>query len=473
MIGMSTSTAAGRHRVVIVGCGFGGLFAARALKRADVEVTVIDRVNHHLFQPLLYQVATGILSEGDIAPPIRDVLRKQKNTHVMLGEVTGIDLDAKALAVDTLGSLSSVPYDSLIVSAGAGQSYFGHDEYASFAPGMKSIDDALELRGRIFGAFELAELETDPLARAQWLTFVVVGAGPTGVEMAGQIAELAHRSLHKNFRSINPTEARVILVEAGPEVLPAYGGTLSRRTVKGLEKLGVEVVTHAPVTGVDALGVDTDVEDPRYMRIDARTTVWAAGVSASSLGAMIAAQSAATVDKSGRIAVEPDCSVAGRPEVFCVGDMMSLDELPGLAEVAMQSGRHAAKTIVRDLKGNPQRKPLRYKDLGTMATISRFRAVAMVGPLRISGFLGWLLWLFVHLTFLTGFKNRVATVFNWFIAFLGHGRPQRTITAQQVFARRALKARPDLATVVLPANAGWHTAGHRPADGQKADISGA
>jgi NADH dehydrogenase len=435
---------------VIIGCGFGGLFAARRFKRArNVEVTVVDRVNHHLFQPLLYQVATGILSEGDIAPPIRDVLRKQKNTRVVLGEVTGLDLDTKTLTIDTLGAVSELPYDSLIVAAGAGQSYFGHDEYATYAPGMKSIDDALELRGRIFGAFELAELETDPAARAGWLTFVVVGAGPTGVEMAGPIAELAHRSLGKNF-------------EAGPTVLPAYGGKLSASTVKGLEKLGCEVLTHAPVTGMDALGVDTGSQDPRYIRIDARTVVWAAGVAASSLGKMIADQSDASVDRSGRIVVGPDCSVAGRPEVFCVGDMMSLDDLPGLAEVAMQSGAHAARTIMKRVKGDQRQKAFNYHDLGTMATVSRFRAVAMVGPLRISGFLGWLLWLFVHLTFLTGFKNRIATVFNWFIAFLGHGRPQRTITSQQVFARRALKARPDIATVVLPRNAAWHTAGEHP-----------
>jgi NADH:ubiquinone reductase (H+-translocating) len=432
------------HRVVIIGAGFGGLFAARTLSKAPVAVTVIDKTNHHLFQPLLYQVATGILSEGDIAPPIRDVLRHSKNTEVLAAEVTDIDVAQQTIAVNTLGYTDTVRYDSLIVAAGAAQSYFGHQEFDKYAPGMKSIDDALELRGRIFGAFELAEREPDPEKRRHWLTFVVVGGGPTGVEMAGQIAELSRRSLHNNFRHIDPASARVILVDAGEALIPAFGKRLSGKALSGLRELGVEIHFGAMVTNVDATGVDVKTNDRGDIRIDAGTKMWAAGVSASPLGRMLAEQTGAEVDRSGRVKVRPDLTLPGHPEVFIVGDMIDLDHLPGVAEVAMQGGRFAAKTILRRLEsGTTDDKPFKYLDLGDMATISRFQAVAKFGPFRIAGFIGWVLWLFVHLTFLTGFKNRVATVFNWFIAFLGHGRPQRAITAQQVFARRALEQKRD------------------------------
>ncbi len=437
---MSGSGQPATHRVVIIGAGFGGLFAARALRKAPVDVTVIDRTNHHLFQPLLYQVATGILSEGDIAPPIRDVLRHSKNTEVVAAEVTHIDLAHRTLSLNTLGHTDEIGYDSLIVAAGAAQSYFGHEEFSKYAPGMKSIDDALELRGRIFGAFELAERETDPEKRRHWLTFVVVGGGPTGVEMAGQIAELSRRSLRDNFRNIDPASARVILLDAGDALIPAFGKHLSSKALSGLRELGVEVHFGAMVTNVDATGVDARTRAHGEIRIDAGTKMWAAGVSASPLGRMLAEQAGAEVDRSGRVKVRPDLTLPGHPEVFIVGDMIDLDKLPGVAEVAMQGGRFAARTILRRLgSGTSDDPPFKYLDLGDMATISRFRAVAKFGPLRVAGFVGWLLWLFVHLAFLTGFKNRVATVFNWFIAFLGHGRPQRAITQQQVFARRALE----------------------------------
>jgi NADH:ubiquinone reductase (H+-translocating) len=423
------------HRVLIIGAGFGGLFAAGALRRAPVEVTVVDRTNHHLFQPLLYQVATGVLSEGEIAPPIRGALRKQRNARVLLGEVVQIDLGQHEVVIDTIGERTRVVYDSLIVAAGATQSYFGHDEFAAEAPGMKTIDDALELRGRIFGAFELAELESDAKRRDALLTFALVGGGPTGLELAGQISELSRRALKGNYRAFDPRSARIIILEAGDAVLPPFPEPLQRRARRDLERLGIEVRLGNMVTGIDADGLDVKLKDGSIDRIEARTKIWAAGVQASPLGAILGEQSDASVDRAGRVSVHPDCTLPGHPEVFVIGDMMRLDHLPGLAEVAMQSGRHASRTIVRRLKGDTAQRPFRYRDLGTMATIARFRAVVSFGPVHITGPLGWLMWLFVHLAFLTGFKNRVAAVANWAVAFLGPGRPQRTITKQQVLAR--------------------------------------
>jgi NADH:ubiquinone reductase (H+-translocating) len=427
-------TAATRHRVVIVGCGFAGLFAARALRRAPVELVVVDKTNHHLFQPLLYQVATGVLSEGDIAPPIRDVLRRQVNTRVVLGDVLDVDVDKRRLTIDTLGDAMNLSYDSLIVATGASSSYFGNDEYARHAPGMKTIDDALELRGRIFGAFEIAELEPDDVSREPWLTFAIVGAGPTGVELAGQIAELSRRALRGNFRRFDPEAVRIVLLDAVDHVLPPYPERLRHRARRTLERMGVEMRLGTRVVGVDEGGVDIVDGDGETGRIEARTKIWAAGVQASPLGRLLADRAGAAVDRAGRVAVEADCSVPGHPEVFVVGDLMALDGLPGLAEVAMQSGHHSARTIVRRLRGRDA-KPFRYIDLGSMATIARFRAVATVGRLQLSGFVGWMLWLVVHLAFLTGFKNRISAVASWAVAFLGHGRRQRTITKQQVFAR--------------------------------------
>jgi len=428
------------HRVAIVGCGFAGLFAARSLKHAPVEVTVIDRTNHHLFQPLLYQMATGILSEGEIAPPIRDILRRQRNAAVMLGEVVGIDPERRVLQVEMLGSRSEVSYDSLIVATGATQSYFGNDQFAKDAPGLKTVDDALEVRGRIFAAFELAEKEADPAERERLLTFVVVGAGPTGVEMAGQIAELAHRSLQGNFRLIDPAAAHVILLDGGPKLLAAFPDSLQKTAATDLRRLGVEIHLSTMVTGVDERGVDTNSEDPKLKRIEARTKVWAAGVQASRLARVVAEATGAELDRAGHVKVEPDCTVPGHPEIFVVGDAMSLDHLPGLAEVAMQSGMHAGRTIAHRLRGENERRPFKYRDLGTMATISRFRAVASIGPIKLSGFIGWLAWLLVHLVFLTGFKNRFATLVSWTIAFVGRGRPERTITLRQALGPSQARA---------------------------------
>jgi NADH:ubiquinone reductase (H+-translocating) len=426
------------HRVVIVGGGFGGLFAARFLKRANVSVTLIDRRNHHLFQPLLYQVATGILSEGEVAPAIRDVLRRHRNVRVELATVTGFDLKGRVVtAARPDGSPRTYPYDSLIVAAGAGQSYFGHDEFSRWAPGMKTINDALELRGRIFGAFEMAESEDDPGARSAWLTFVVVGGGPTGIEIAGQIAELARHALKGNFRQINASEAKVVLFDGGKEILANFGDSLSGKAAGELERLGVEIHCASIVTGMDAFGVTVKGQDGGVRRIPSRTKVWAAGVQASPLAAQLADESGASSDRAGRIEVLADCTLPGHPEVFAIGDMMSLDKLPGVAEVAMQSGIHAANTIKRRLSGK-EAVPFKYRDLGSMATVSRFRAVVSFKGLRLSGFPGWLMWLVVHVTFMTGFKNRFTSLLHWANTFIGGQRAERTLTFRQVVARVAI-----------------------------------
>jgi NADH:ubiquinone reductase (H+-translocating) len=425
-----------RPRVVIIGSGFGGLFTAQRLRDADVDITVIGKTSHHLFQPLLYQVATGILSEGEIAPATREVLRRQENARVVLGEVIDIDLAARTVTATVLGRTTVHPYDELIVAAGAGQSYFGNDQFAEFAPGMKSIDDALELRGRIFGAFELAE---DPSEVDRLLTFVVVGAGPTGVEMAGQIAELAHRTLRRDFRRIDPTTARVVLLDAAPAVLPSFGEKLGDRARRQLNQSGVEVQLGAMVTDVDADGIEIKDADGQVRRINAATKIWAAGVQASALGRMLGDQSGAEVDRAGRVSVLPDLTLPGHPEVHVIGDMMALDRLPGVAQVAIQGGRYAADQIRRRLEGRAPKGPFRYKDKGSMATISRFHAVADLGKLKFEGFIAWMMWLVVHLFYIVGFKSRVTTVLHWLVSFLGRGRSQRVATQQQVFGRLALE----------------------------------
>ena len=431
-----------RHRVAIVGCGFGGLFATKRLRHVDVDVTVIDRTNHHLFQPLLYQLATGLLSEGDIAPPIRDVLRRQGNAQVVLGDVIAVDLASRRLTVERVGRRSETGYDTLILAAGARQSYFGHPEFAHDAPGMKTIDDALELRGRIFGAFEMAEAETDPDERRRWLTFVVIGGGPTGVEVAGQLVELSRRAMRRDFRRIDPAAARILLLHSGPAILESFPEPLRRRTTRDLQEMGVEIHLGTRVTAVDERGIETSSHDPALRRIEAATKFWAAGVEASPLGRIVAEAAGVELDRAGRVKVESDCTLPGHPEVFIIGDLMSLDGLPGVAQVAIQSGRHAADTIARRIAGDATPRPFRYRDLGTMATISRFRAVAVRGRLRASGFFAWVSWLTVHLVTLTGFKNRISVLCNWTIAFLSDRRPQRVITKQQVFAREALEAHP-------------------------------
>jgi len=431
---VSTAPEAGdiRHHVVIVGCGFGGLFAARALKgQPAVRVTIIDRTNHHLFQPLLYQVATGILSEGQIAPAIRDVLRRHKSLRVVLGEVEHIDLTAKEVHVDEFGKALTIGYESLIVAGGATTSYFGHDEFRQAASGMKSLDDALALRGEIFGAFELAEAESDAVARRRLMTFVVVGGGPTGVEMAGQLKELSRRALRRNYRRINPRDARVVLVEGTGHLLGSMGARVSRLTERKLARMEVEIHLGTMVSDMDDDGVEITNSDGDKQRIGAATKIWAAGTRASALGGLLAGGEGAELDKAGRVKVAPDCSLPGHPEVFVAGDLMALDDLPGVAEVAMQSGAHAAHTIVRRLRGK-EPKDFHYRDLGTLAAISRFTAVAHIGPVQVGGLIGWLLWLVVHITFLTGFKNRFGALARWAVSFVGRGRYERALTGRWV-----------------------------------------
>jgi NADH:ubiquinone reductase (H+-translocating) len=428
-----------RHRVVVIGSGFGGLFGTQALKRADVDITLVAKTSHHLFQPLLYQVATGILSEGEIAPATREVLARQRNARVLLGDVTKIDLAARTVTSKVLDRETVTPYDTLFVAAGAGQSYFGNDQFARFAPGMKSIDDALELRGRIFGAFEYAELASTPKEVERLMTFVVVGAGPTGVEMAGQIAELSRRTLRHDFRRIDPSRARIVLLDAAPTVLGAFGDRLGAKAAAKLRSLGVEVQLGAKVVGVDATGIDVEDADGARRRIESVCKVWAAGVQATELGAQLAEQSGAAIDRAGRVHVNDDLTLPGHPEVFVLGDMASLKGYPGVAQVAIQGARYAAEQVTRRLAGKPEQGPFEYHDKGSMATISRFSAVASIGSLRFTGFVAWLLWLAVHLVYIIGFKHRLTTLLHWALSFLGRGRSERTVTEQQVFARTAIE----------------------------------
>jgi len=439
-----------RHHVVVIGSGFGGLFAAKRLKKAKVDVTLISRTTHHLFQPLLYQVATGILSEGEIAPATREVLRRHKQVRVLLGDVTGIDLAARTVSSEVAGKATVTPYDSLIVAAGATTSYFGNDAFAANAPGLKSVDDALDVRARILSAFEFAELEQDETIRGEWLTFAVVGAGATGVEMAGQISELARRTLVGDFRSIDTRRTRIVLVDALDTVLGAFGTKLSAGAAKQLERLGVEVWLGEKVVDVAPTGLTVEDRSGVRTHIPARTTVWAAGVKASALGQTLSEQSGAELDRSGRITVQPDVTLPGHPEVFVIGDMMTLKDYPGVAQVAMQQGTYAADTIRRRLEGKPAPKPFHYFDKGSMATISRFKAVANVGSLRFGGFVAWLLWLVVHILYLVGFKNRVTTVLHWAISFLGRGRSERTTTHDQIAARSQAAGEPVAADRTTP-----------------------
>ena len=432
--GVSNTPMGQRHRVVIVGSGFGGLFAAKHLAGADVDVTLISRIPDHLFQPLLYQVATGILSEGEIAPATRDILRKQRNARVLLGDVSAIDVDARTVTSAARGVTTVTPYDSLVVAAGADTSYFGHDEFAAFAPGLKSVDDALALRGRIFTAFEVAELEPDARIRKELLTFVVVGGGPTGVEMAGQILEASRRTLRDDFRSIDPTDARVILIDALGNILGTFGHRLSALAARQLTDLGIEVWLNAKVVGIDARGVDLIDDRQEKHRVATRCIVWAAGVQASPLARQLGEQTGATVDRAGRVEVRPDLTLPGHPEVFVVGDMASLSHYPGVAQVALQGAKYAAERIKADRSGRAHHKPFKYFDKGSMATISRFRAVASVGPLRFGGLIAWLLWLVIHIFYLVGFKNRVTTLLHWSVSFLGNARSQRSGPDQQAAA---------------------------------------
>ncbi len=429
-----------RHQVVIIGSGFGGLSAAKTLKRTDVDIKLIAKTTHHLFQPLLYQVATGIISSSEIAPPTRVILRKQKNVQVLLGEVTHLDLSAKTVSSVLLGHTYVTPFDSMVIAAGAGQSYFGNDHFAEFAPGMKSVDDALELRGRILGAFEQAERSSDPAQREKLLTFTVVGAGPTGVEMAGQIAELSHHTLNGSFRHIDSTTARVVLLDAATAVLPQMGAKLGKYAQARLEKIGVDIQLGAMVTGVDRDGLTVKDSDGTIRRIESATKVWSAGVSASPLGRDLAEQSGVELDGAGRVKVLPDLSVPGYPNVFVVGDMAAV-EGAGLAQGAIQGGRYAAKAIGATLTGaDPaKRKSFQYFDKGSMATVSRFSAVAQVGRLEFGGRIAWLAWLVLHLVYLVGFKTKIITLLSWTVTFLGRHRGNLTITELQAYARTRIE----------------------------------
>src|SRR5689334_952022 len=420
-------------RVVIVGGGFAGLFEARRLGRAPVQVTLIDRAEHHLFQPLLYQCATGILSEGKIAAPLRAILRDHRNVEFALAEVTGIDVGRRqVLATRPAGKTIEFGYDYLIVGAGVEQSYFGHDEFAMYAPGMKTIEDALVIRRRVFGAFEMAESATDPAERRHWLTFALVGAGPTGVELAGQIREVATKTLRTEYRHIDPTDARVLLFDGAGAPLASFGPKLSAKAARTLDRLGVEQHMHSIVTQIDATGLSVRAEDGSVTRYEAATVLWTAGVAAPSAATTIAQAAGAKQDRAGRIEVGPDLSVPGHPEIMVTGDVMSLNKLPGVAEVAMQTGLYAGRRIRHDIAGKPTGKPFRYYDLGSAAYLSRGRAVVSVGKLQFAGFPGWVVWLFIHIGFLTGYRNRFGAVLSWWFAFTRDLRRERTYTTKQV-----------------------------------------
>ena len=418
-----------RHRVVIVGGGFGGLYAAKALKHAPVQVTLLDRRNFHLFQPLLYQVATGSLSPGEIASPLRAVFRHQKNTQILLGEATDLDVDGRRVLL----SDGDIEYDSLIIATGSGDYYFGHDEWKQFAPGLKSIEEATTIRHKILYAFEAAEREHDPEKRREWLTFVLAGGGATGVELAGALGEIAHDTLRRDFRSIDPRDAVIDLVEGGPRVLPTYPPDLSAKAEASLARLGVTVRANTFVTGVDANGVTVKTQSGHADRIRARTVIWSAGVRASSFGQVIGRRLGAELDKSGKVKVNPDLSVPGHPEIFVVGDLAHIEqngkELPGVAQVAMQGGAYAAKVIEKHLRGESVQ-PFRYRDKGNLAVIGRAAAVADIGGLHLSGLVAWFIWLFVHLMYLVEFANRILVFIQWGFLYLTYNRGARLITGQ-------------------------------------------
>jgi NADH dehydrogenase len=419
----------GRRRVVIVGGGFAGLFAARALGRAPVQVTLIDRAEHHLFQPLLYQCATGILSEGKIAAPLRELLSKHSNVEFVLAEVAGLDAAGrKVLVRRPLGERVEFAYDYLILAAGVRQSYFGHDEYADFAPGMKSIEDALKIRRRVFGAFELAESATDPAERQRWLTFALVGAGPTGVELAGQIRELATKTLREEYRHIKPEEARVMLFDGGDAPLATFGPKLSGLAARDLGKLGVELHMGSIVTEADLGSIQVKDHDGNVTRHEVGTILWTAGVAAPPLAQAVAKATGAEQDRAGRLLCGKDLSLPGHPEILVAGDLMCLDKVPGVAEVAMQTGLYAARKISHLARGEGYDKPFRYHDLGSAAYISRGRAVVSAFKLNFGGFLGWWVWLFIHIGFLTGYRNRVGAVLGWWFAFTRDLRRERAFT---------------------------------------------
>ena len=431
------SRTGGPHQVVVVGGGFGGLQAVLKLRRLAVEVTLVDRRNFHLFQPLTYQVATGALSPGEIAYPLRAIFKRDRNVHVLMAEVDDFDLEARELQLSPAAGVPApprIPYDTLIISGGSRYSYFGHDEWSNHAAEVKSLESALTVRNRLLSAFEAAEWEPDPERRAALLTFVVVGAGPTGVEMAGQIGELARDTLRADFRRIDPRTARILLVEAADRVLTTFPPSLSVKAARSLEKLGVTVLTQRTVVGVDGEGVAIEHGGSEPERIPSRTVIWAAGVTASGLATRLAELTGAESDRAGRVTVEPDLTLPGHPEVFALGDMVRVRDaaggstvLPGVAPVAMQQGRYAAKVVRDRLRSRPTQ-PFRYRDKGNLATIGRGAAVADINGFRLSGHIAWITWLVVHLWYLVGFQNRLLVLIRWTSSFVTHGRGARLIT---------------------------------------------
>jgi NADH dehydrogenase len=432
-----------RHKVVILGGGFGGLYAAKALRRAPVDVTVIDRRNYHLFQPLLYQVATGSLSPGEVAAPIRGVLGRQKNTRVLMGEVTDIDPDAKRVL---LKDGASYPYDSLIVATGSQSAYFGHNEWNQWAPSLKSIEEATTIRHKVLIAFEAAERTSDPVERNAWLTFVIVGAGPTGVELAGALGEIAHNTLKHDFRSINPADAKILLVDGGPRILPTYPQDLSRKAVKALDRLGATIRTEVMVTGIDATGVRLKTATGQE-HIPTYTVIWAAGVAMSDFGRQLAQRTHAEIVKPGRIKVNPDLTIPNYSDIFVIGDLAYSTKpdgtpLPGVAQVAIQGGAYAAKTIVNRLKGKRDIKPFHYFDKGDLAVIGRGAAVANIFGFHLSGFLAWLVWLFIHLMYIVEFQSRLLVFVEWGFLYLTSNRGAMLITGKPA-SRSLEEAKPE------------------------------
>ncbi len=427
---------AGRHRVVVIGGGFGGLQAVTHLARDPVDVTLIDRRNFHLFQPLTYQIATGALSPEEVCYPLRAIFKRRRNVRVLMGEVTEVDLAGRTLHVEPQageGEPLTVPYDTLIASGGSRYSYFGHDEWEEFAREVKSLESAVAVRGRILSAFEAAELEPDEEHRRAWLTFVVVGAGPTGVEMAGQIGELARDTLRRDFRRIDPREGKVLLVEMADRVLTAFPPSLSAKAGRSLEHLGVTPLLRRTVVDIDEESVTIESPDGGQERIPTRTVIWAAGVTAASLARRLAEGTGAEVDRAGRVTVERDLTLPGHPEVFALGDMVRVkgedgqpQQLLGVAPVAMQEGRYAANVVKARLRGGDY-KPFHYRDKGNLATIGRARAVADLHVVRLSGFFAWVTWLVVHIWYLIGFQNRLLVMIRWAISFVSHGRGGRLI----------------------------------------------
>jgi NADH dehydrogenase len=421
----------GRHRVVVVGGGFGGLQAVARLRRLPVDVTLVDRRNFHLFQPLTYQVATGALSPGEIAYPLRSIFKRSDNVHVLLADVADFDLERRELRLRPVAGVpapDTLAYDTLIVGGGSRYSYFGHDEWREHAAEVKSLESALVVRSRLLAALEAAEVERDEQRRRAWLTFVVVGAGPTGVEMAGQIAELTRDTVRREYRAADTRSAQILLVEASDRVLTTFSPRLSARAARSLEQIGVTVLTGRTVVGIDATGVTVEGGGSAE-RIETHNVVWAAGVTASRLASRLGELTGAACDRAGRVSVEPDLTLPDHPEVFAVGDMVRVGEsvLPGVAPVAMQQGRYAAR-VVRDRLHGRSTPPFRYHDKGNLATIGRAHAVAEVKGLELSGFVAWLTWLLVHLWYLVGFQNRVIVLVRWSVSFVTHGRGARLIT---------------------------------------------